>query len=209
VAIEKLETVSARRLDMIVESRCKYQVKEVIHHLREQSSNVFVWHSQIRVSVHLDEPDTEVLINQEVKAKQLEAVLALVWVQLLPRRLVHIKHEVLYPLQEMLLHVQLMLWIYLIQILLKSFKSHSVAVLVFPVILPVLLQTVVRKMHIVVLVAEGVIVRAGAQVALVVAVELHLVGGHRPHTYVELATLKQHGLLDVLLDDPVRVEGAT
>jgi hypothetical protein len=61
-------------------------------------------------------------------------------------------------------------------------------------------------MHVVILILERVVVRAGPQIALFVEVKLLLVRGKSPHSDVKLSPLEQQRSLDVLLNDPIGVE---
>ena len=45
-----------------------YDFEEIIHHIWKEPGNESVRYSKVRVSIHLNEPDSEVLINQKVVA---------------------------------------------------------------------------------------------------------------------------------------------
>lgn len=115
------------------------QIKEIINHLRQHPFDVLVRYPKVGVGVHFNEPDPEVLINQKVKAKKLEAIFALVRVQRLLSRHVHIEHQIHNPLDNVLLDVYLVLREGLIQILLECFEADGVAILVLTIVVTVLL----------------------------------------------------------------------
>ncbi len=72
-----------------------------------------------------------------------------------------------------------------------------------PVAISMDLEAVVRQVDKVVIVLEGILVGAGAYVALCVHVDLEVVCYEDPYSDVELATFIQKRLLQVLLNYPV------
>ena len=76
--LELLHHVLGGQVDLIY---C--QPKEVINHAWEQLLKQARRLLKAWISVDLNQPDIEVVINKEVKSKQLEAVLASIWVDLL------------------------------------------------------------------------------------------------------------------------------
>jgi len=181
------------------------QVEKIVNHLWEQFLDVGIRNTKVWVRIDFDEPHSEIFIDKEIETEKLKTVLSLVRVQSLPGRLIHVQHKILDSLQKVLLKIQLVLRKCLIQILLKSFEAYCVSILVLPVVITIFLQTVVSQVHIVVLVVEGVVVRASPQISLIVTVKLILVRCESPHSYVELSSLKEQRLLNVLLHDPVGI----
>jgi hypothetical protein len=106
----------------------------------------------------------------------------------------------------MFLDIQLILRECLVKILLEHFETHGITVFMLAIVLAMFLKTVVGKMNIIVFVIQRVRVATCSQVAFLVIIELLLVRGECPHADVELPPLEQQGFLDILLNDPVRVE---
>jgi len=82
-AVNELEVV-AELFFVRPEQRLQHQVQQVLDHSRHHffdkntPAHVVVGEAQIRVAVHLQEPDAQVLVNQEVVPQELEAVFPLV-----------------------------------------------------------------------------------------------------------------------------------
>jgi len=89
-----------------------------------------------------------------------------------------------------LLHVNLVLWEGLVQILLECLEADGVAVLVLAIVVTMFLQTIVCKVHIVILIVKGVGVTTCSQIPLLIIVELRLMRGECPHPDVELPPLE-------------------
>ena len=106
----------------------------------------------------------------------------------------------------MLVNVKFVLWKVLIKVLLENLKANCVSIFMFSIVVSILLQAVIGEMHVVVLILERVIVRAGPQIALLVVIELVLVWCISPHSDIELSPFEQHWLLNVLLNHPVGIE---
>jgi hypothetical protein len=141
MAEQELKTVilTGRLLAIRVEYGVQCQIKEVINHLRQHPFDVLVRYPQVGVRVHLYEPHPEVLIYQKVKAKELEAILALMGVQRLLCRHVHIEHQIHNPLDNVLLDVNLVLGEGLIQILLECLEADGVAIFVLAIVVTMFL----------------------------------------------------------------------
>ena len=75
----------------------------------------------------------------------------------------------------MLVNVKFVLWKVLIKVLLENLKANCISIFMFSIVVSILLQAVIGEMHVVVLILERVIVRAGPQIALLVVIELVLV----------------------------------
>ena len=53
-------------------------LKHIFDHSRDESPHILVRHSQEWIMVDLNEPNTEIFIEQEIKAKELKAVFTLI-----------------------------------------------------------------------------------------------------------------------------------
>jgi hypothetical protein len=93
----------------------------------------------------------------------------------------------------------------LIKVLLQDLIADSVPILMLSIVVAMLLQAVIGQVHVVVAIVQLVVVRGGAQVALVVEEDFLLSVQEDPHADVEFSTFKKEGALDVLLNDPASV----
>lgn len=91
---------------------------------------------------------------------------------------------------------------HLVQIILKLLKSQSVALLVSTVFSPILLQTLIGQVNLIVLFLGVVLLTWCAQIALLVVVNLEVFSQKYPNTDVELSVVIQQWFFYVLLDHP-------
>ena len=191
----------------IFEDGVECDPEHVMEHLREQVAHPLVQVGHLWIRVDFDEPDAEVLVDHEVEPEKFVGVLPLARVERGPTRHIAIDGNVLHPGDEVFLDLQFVLWVLVVQVLLKLLEADDVAFLVHAVCVLVLdLKTIVRQVNILIVLVDlsCVLLAARAQVANVVEVEFVVAVGEAPHSDVELSILEEQGLLDVLLDDPVR-----
>ena len=191
----------------LLEYSIQRDLKHVIEHFREKVTHPFVQIGHLWIRVDLDEPDSKVLVDHEIEAKEFEGVLPLARVERVAARHVAVDGDVLHSRNKVSLDLQIVLRILLVEILLKLLKTNNVAFLMHTVSVFVLyLKTIVRQVHVLVVLVDlcGVFLTARSQVTSVVKVELIVAVGEAPHANVKLAILEEKRLLDVLLDDPVR-----
>ena len=120
---------------------------DILLHFWHQLLNILIGHAQIWVGVDLDEPHPKVFIYQKIKAKQLEAVLPIVWIQLLSNAEECIDYDVLHSLHEMLFNIDIMLFKLLIQVLLKVVIAQSISFFMGSIRVQLVLETLISKMH--------------------------------------------------------------
>lgn len=107
--------------------------------------------ADVGVSVDLDEPDAEVLVNHEVEPEEFKGVAALAGVHGVLGAEEAVKREVLHPKHEVALEVEPVVPVLLLEELLELLQGDRVALLVLPVVLRVLhLQAVVRQVDVLV-----------------------------------------------------------
>ena len=109
---------------------------------------------------------------------------------------------VLYSRHEMLLHIQMIRREVFIQIFLQLFKAQRVAVLMLPVVVSELLQTVVSQMNIIVFVRQRIVITGRPHVPFLVDVELQLVCKQSPNPQIKFPPSVQQRLFNVLLHHP-------
>lgn len=149
------------------------------------------------------------MVNHEVVPKQLKAVLPVLLIQLLLHRVNCLHNDMLHVLHQILLHINLHLPIVvLFYVLLQIIERQLVSIFKLPIGLAVLLHCVVGQMDELVLAVVNLVVLTGcSQVALFEEVHLHLLSHQHPYSDVELASVDEHGSLDVLLNHEVHGSG--
>lgn len=154
------------------------------------------------VEVALNEPNAQVLIQQEVKAEKLEDIGSIPRVDLFTRTQESVNDDVFDARDHHLFNIVVVLGVVLVKVGLELVVTQNVAQLVCRVVVTLDLQAVVGQVHEVVLRLCVVFTGARPQVAGLVKVYSKVLRDHRPHSYIELAAPKEKRLLDILLDDP-------
>ena len=185
--------------------RVHHQPHHVVHHIRKQPLDEFVRDAEVGVGVALDEPSAEVLIDEEVEAEEFEGVLALVLQERLLCAEDGVNDQIPHPGDEVLPHIYIMLRPLLIEVGLELLETQGVPVLELPVIVSVLLEAVIGKMHIVILIIHVVAKGRGPQVAVFIHENVDIRGHYHPHADIEFPPLVQEWLLDIFLRHPLRV----
>lgn len=179
------------------------------------------------VSVDLDQPDTEVLVDHEIKSKKLVAIPAVGWIHLLLSSEVHVETDVLHASDKISPEVELIFGVLVVEVCLKVVKTYNVAFLMNPISFFILnLQTVIGEMHAVYGVGLSIrfrvnqvsvevrhvrrlhllqiILRASrTQVPCVVKIEIPTTVSQAPDADVELPGLVEQRPFKILLDHPV------
>lgn len=146
--------------------------------------------SHVRTGVDFDQPNSEVLIKNEVKANELKLLAqALVGVNLVDSSQVRINHQVLDPFHDVIL---VEIWILdseLLQVLQKVVVRQLVSIFELLVLFGVDLETIVGQVDVLGRAVERILVRARSQVAWLVQPQILFVIDQSKHTDVELATV--------------------
>jgi hypothetical protein len=119
--------------------RVNYYLKQIIHHLWKQISYEVIRNAKVWIGIDLYQPQSEVLVNQEVITKQLEAVLSPVWIELVLSSLKRVYYQIFHPWNEVLFDTEMVLWIILIKKALQYVETYGVTFLMNSVISAVLL----------------------------------------------------------------------
>jgi hypothetical protein len=129
------------------------QPEHVLDHSREVDFQQLTGLFNAGVGVHLDEPDVEVLVQDEVVAEELETGLTTEGVDLLTHRvhalddqLLHLGHKVFFHGNRTFISPRSR--IHLINNLLKPLIPQLIPILKLPIVLCELLHGVVRQVHI-------------------------------------------------------------
>lgn len=78
------------------------ELDHIIDHLRHHLYHLLIRGAQERISIDFNEPESEVLIEQEIKAEQLKAILSLLRVHLMPNTKKSVDHNIAHPRHKML-----------------------------------------------------------------------------------------------------------
>ena len=180
------------------------QLKHVLNHSRKQLLKQLARLFEARIRVHLNEPAVEVLIQDEVIPKELEAELSAVWINGAPHCVESLQNHLVHLWHQVIVDQHARLRVVLVYVVLESREAELVSVLEVTVVLCVLLHSIVCEVNegiVDVLKVDAKLCRRRPQVALFEEEELVFVGQQDPDTDVELALVDQQRLLDVLLDD--------
>jgi hypothetical protein len=96
--------------------RVNYDLKHVVHHLRKHRLHVLAGCAQIRVRVALNQPDSEVLVQQKVEPKELKDVFALVRVHLVAYAQEGVDRDVAHARQQVVFNPDTLLGVVLIDV---------------------------------------------------------------------------------------------
>lgn len=205
LSVDELKVIFSVRIrhSLWLQDWIKHDFEHVFNHVGHQHFHVLVGRSQEGIVVHLDEPDAEVFVEQEVKSEELKAVLTIVDIHLLAHAKEDIDDDVLDSGDEVVVHVEIVLAVVLVKVLLQVVVVERVALFVLRVALAFDLQALVRQVHEVVLVPQVVLSGAGAQVAMLIKIDTVVVRDDRPDANVKLSTVEQKRVLYVLLHHPV------
>ena len=160
MAIEELVLgfFSERLLITDWESFVKSKLECVIHKIRDESWEVIVNHTKIRVRVDLNEPDPKILIDQKVETHELETIFELLRIQVINCRNEAVDDEILDPRQQVILPGDLVLGEGQVEPGLKLGEGQLVAFLKLLIVVGELLVAVVRQMHKLIFVIQGVLI---------------------------------------------------
>ena len=206
LAVEQLEVVFPPRpcnlrRDVRVQDDCQH----VVEHVRQQALHVLVRDAEVWVGVDFDQPDPEVLINQEVVAEEFEDFGPLAFEHLLLARQVRVNYQVLDPGQDVAPEIDAVVREDLVKVLLKRLERQGVAFFKDPVVVTELLQAVVGQVDVVVSCVGVVLAARGPQVPVLVVEQVVLARGDGPDPDVELPALEQEWPFYILLHEPERV----
>jgi hypothetical protein len=126
------------------------QLYRVVQHLWHELGDILVGRAQIRVGVDLDEPDPKIFIDQKIKSEKFPAVLPMVRIELLPDTEEGVNNNILNPLNKMLLNINIVFLKLLGEISLKISVAQSVSLLMLGIHFGLILQALVREVHIIV-----------------------------------------------------------
>ena len=128
----------------VFENRVQYYLKEASKHIWDDISHTRVVQSYVRICIHFNEPDAKILIDHEVKAKELEAIAPFGWIHRLLGTEIAIKSQILHSAQEVSVEVEAVLAKFIVEVLLKLFEAQDVAFFMFSKVLFIFhLKTVV------------------------------------------------------------------
>lgn len=159
--------------------------------------------THVRPSVDLDEPDAQILVNQEVIAYDFKFIARpFPGIQLVVCGQKTIDHDVLHALHDMVdINVRVLGQEILFEVIEEEFIRHLVAVLESLIILRLHLVAVVRQMDVLVLVRQRVFLAARAQIARLVDEEVALIVDECQDSNVELTPVEEQRFFDILLHD--------
>ena len=120
-----------------------------------------------------------------MKAKQLEAVLSIIWIQLLSNAEECVDYDVLHSLHEMLFNIDIMLFKLLIQVLLKVVIAQSISFFMGSIRVQLVLETLISKMHSCAFRIGFILTWRGSQVPVFVDVYFEILCYKSPDSNIE------------------------
>ena len=152
--------------------------------------------------IHLDQPNSEVFVEQEIESKEFKAVMTVAGVHFLLNAEEGVEDDVLYPGQEQIFNVEIVLRKVLVQVLLQVVIVECVSFLMLSVSISFHLEALIGQVHKVVFILQVVGGAAGSQIAVPVEENSEVIRNDSPDPDVELASIEEERVFDVLLHDP-------
>ena len=94
-------------------------LEEAVKHFGQDALHSVVVDADIRIGVHLDQPDAEVLVNHEIEAEEFEGIAPLAGVHGVLGAEEAVEREVLHPEHEVALEVELVVAVLVVEELLE------------------------------------------------------------------------------------------
>lgn len=183
----------------------------IAYHMIQDFILVIILVPQVGIVIDLKQPNSEVLVDQEIVAAELEAMPSLFQVDAIFAGEYGVNHDVFHSWQKILFYGNVVFTILLIQIFLENLERDGVSLLVLPEGCFLLdLQAVVGQVNEEVLAINIIFLARSPQVSLSEKVDVKLIRlvlgvNDDPHPDVELALFEEQGPLDVLLHNPLRI----
>ena len=197
--------------ERLLQQRTQPNLKNIVQHMLHQLVLLVILLIQIRIIVNLEQPYSKVLINDKIVPQKFKTVTSLFLVQLTFARKYGIYNDILHPGQKVILDGYVEVWVLLIEVILKTFKTHCITFLMQSKRAFVLaLKANVRKVHHHVFFVDIILLTSGTKIAFFKEIDIKLIRNvlymdHHPHSDVKFSAFVEQGSLYVLLNDPVAV----
>ena len=137
----------ACRLEHLINSQFKHIIKHPWYQTFQNAGRLF----QTRIGIHLDQERVKVFVEEKVKAKQFEASLSLLRIQLLPYRQKSYPGDILHPLEHISIKICLkpLFARFLIRfhVLSEKVERQLISVFVLSIIKCILLNRIIGQMY--------------------------------------------------------------
>ena len=124
------------------------------------------------------------------------------WIQFLLNTEESVQDNVFDPWKEQLFNIKIILRKVFVQVLLQVFIVQCVSNLMLRISITLNLKTLVSQVNKIVFILQVVLCTARSKIAMFVEVNTEVISDQSPHSNVELATVEEERMLDVLLHNP-------
>ena len=146
ILIEQFKVILSARIDLVLwlEHGVKDNFEHIIDHVRNKRAHELTWSPKKRIVIALNQPNPEIFVQKEIETEQFKDVSAVIRVHFALGAKKSINDNVFNPRHEVLLNIQVVLWVVLVEIPLQVRITQSVSFLMLSVTFTLDLEALIR-----------------------------------------------------------------